>query len=202
MVNSGKNIRLEEVDNYVKNTEKWSPILTELREILVASELTETWKWQQPCYTFENKNVILLGHFKDRCIVSFLKGSLMKDTKGILELPGKNTRTSRLINFTKLEEVADRKQDILDFLNQGIELEKSKAKIVSPKPELADFPTELLEKFKASPELKDAFLALTPGRQRGYLLYFSDAKQSQTRTNRIENYIPKILSGKGMHDYN
>jgi uncharacterized protein YdeI (YjbR/CyaY-like superfamily) len=177
----------------------WKEVLTSLRALLLDTPLTEELKWSVPCYTFQNRNVLILSAFKNHASISFFKGSLLKDPDRLLEKPGENSQAARVLKFTDVKQVAERKEHLRAFIQQAIELEKAGKKVAFKKqPEAA--PEELLEKFQESPALKEAFEALTPGRQRGYILYFSGAKQSKTRHSRIEKYTPKILAGKGFHD--
>ncbi|MCB9223343.1 MAG: YdeI/OmpD-associated family protein [Crocinitomicaceae bacterium] len=179
---------------------RWSAELQELRRILNDSPLVEDLKWSQPCYTFEKGNVLIMSAFKDFATLAFFKGSLMKDSKGIMSAPGENSQASRRLNFTSVQEIMDNEKLIREYIQEAIELEKSGAKVEFKLSKALDIPEELELKFKESPALKMAFEALTPGRQRGYVLYFNGAKQSATRTSRIEKYIDHILVGKGFHD--
>jgi uncharacterized protein YdeI (YjbR/CyaY-like superfamily) len=177
----------------------WKEELYLLRLILLDSGLSEEIKWSMPCYTLNESNVAMLSAFKHYVSVSFFKGVLLKDPGGLLVAPGKNSQASRQFRFTNISAIEKQDALIRDYLKEAIALEKAGKQVIfkkSPEP----IPVELLEKLENDPVLKAAFESLTPGRQRGYILYFSGAKQSATRLSRIEKYIPKILAGKGFHD--
>ena len=178
----------------------WQAELQKLRAILLDLGLTEDLKWKIPCYTDQNRNIVLLSAFKEYCALSFFKGALLKDDKGILEAPGENTQAARLIRFTGVAQIAELETAIRAYVGEAIELEKAGLQVDFKAKNELQFPPELEEKFARDPDFYDAFQALTPGRQRGYLLYFTGAKQSQTRNARIEKYRAKILEGKGFHD--
>lgn len=179
----------------------WTEELQILRGIALDSGLKEEIKWGFPCYsTAENKNIFMIGAFKDFCSLNFFKGVLFNDSHQLLQKAGENSQTMRLLKFTSTHEIIQQ-QDIIDqYIKEAIEIEKSGVKIPKTDPAQLVLCRELLDKFASMPELKIAFDKLTPGRQRGYNLHFSDAKQSATRTARIERFIPKILSGKGFQD--
>lgn len=179
---------------------RWTPILEKLRQILLETELVEERKWGVPVYTLSGKNVILLGVFNDSCVISFIKGSLMKDTEGILELPGPNSHEGRILRFTQLEDLEKVELLLPNYIKDAIEIEKSGRKLEVPVRSGMEIPEELSEKFKEHEGLEKAFFALTPGRQRGYLIHFTGAKQAATRLSRIEKYVAKIMAGKGMMD--
>ncbi|TFV93234.1 hypothetical protein E4S40_13310 [Algoriphagus kandeliae] len=179
---------------------QWKGILEKLRQMLLESELIEERKWGVPTYTLNRKNVIMLGVFKESCVISFLKGSLMKDPEGILELPGPNSRDGRLIRFTLDEQVVKLKDKIRGFILEAIEIEKSGKKPERTLKDQLKIPEELKQKFEEVEGLEKAFNTLSPGRQRGYVIHFLGSKKSQTRINRIEKFIPKIMEGKGMMD--
>src|SRR5690242_16651342 len=177
----------------------WTEELKKLRSILLASGLTEESKWGFPCYTVDGKNVVLLGAFKEYCAVGFIKGALLKDSKKLLVTPGENTQTVRQLRFTSLREVVATEAVVKAYVAEAIAVEKSGVKVtVKRKPE--PIPEELQKKLDEMPGLKAAFAALTPGRQRGYILYFLGAKQSETRAGRIEKCVPQIMAGKGFYD--
>ncbi len=176
-------------------------VLLLLRSILLDSELTEECKWGVPCYTFNNKNVILLSAFKEFCSVSFLKGALLKDPDNLLVKPGENSQSARYLKFQNIKEITKIKKQIKALIKEAIEVEKSGKKIeAKDKAELV-FPEELLTIFKSNKEFKSAFFALTPGRQRGYNMFFTAAKQSKTREARINKCMPDIFKGKGLNEY-
>ena len=179
---------------------RWVPILEQLRQMLLETELSEERKWGVPVYTLNRKNVILLGVFNDSCVISFIKGSLMKDPESILELSGPNSHEGRIIRFTKLEDLEKLEAFIPQYIQEAIEVEKSGKKPEVPARGGMEIPDELTEKFAEHEGLEKAFFALTPGRQRGYLIHFTGAKQTATRLSRIEKCVPKIFAGKGMMD--
>ncbi|MFN2144359.1 MAG: YdeI/OmpD-associated family protein [Anaerolineales bacterium] len=177
----------------------WEEELVELRRIILESGLTEELKWGMPTYTWDGSNVLILAAFKEYSSVGFFKGVLLKDPAGILASPGANSQAVRQIRVTSLEQVEELEPVIRAYLQEAIEIEKAGLKVEfrkNPEP----VPDELQQKFDEDPAFEAAFLALTPGRQRGYILYFSSAKQSATRVSRIEKYLPQIFEGKGMQD--
>lgn len=178
---------------------RWTDILEFLRQLLLDTELQEERKWGMPTYTLQGKNVIILGVFNQSCVLSFLKGGLLEDPYQLLERPGPNSQEGRFIRFTQLSHAQEIEDKIKEYLLQAIEVERS-GKKASAKPTIPVLPEELHQKFAEHPGLESAFFALTPGRQRGYVIHFSEAKQSATRLNRIEKYLPKIFAGKGMLD--
>lgn len=178
----------------------WQPELKELRRILGETELTEERKWGVPCYTHEGKNVLIMSALKDSANLSFFKGALMKDPGGVLSKPGPNSQAARYLKFTALEQIHKQESLIKEYVAEAIEIEKAGLKVEFKDTSEFEVPEEFQARLDQDPALKMAFEALTPGRQRGYLLYFSGAKQSQTRASRVEKYIPKIMEGKGFHD--
>jgi len=188
------------VDAYLAGVGAWRDELAALRAILLDCELTEEVKWRQPCYTFEGGNVAILGEMKAHGIVSFFKGSLLEDPAGVLVKPGENSRAGRLIPFTSVGEVTAMEPILRAYVAEAIEIEKAGLKVDFTRDAVLEPPSELLVKFDEDPGLKAAFDALTPGRRRGYVLHFTEPKQSKTRTARIEKATPRILAGKGRHD--
>ncbi len=178
---------------------RWTAILEFLRQLILETELQEERKWGVPTYTINGKNVVMLGVFKDSCVLSFIKGQFLPDPKGLLALPGPNSREGRILRFTQLNQASTLENEIRHFLQEAIQVERSGKKAAASSSRQL-LPEELLQKFAEHPGLETAFFALTPGRQRGYLIHFSGAKQSPTRLSRIEKCIPKIFSGKGMMD--
>lgn len=172
-----------------------------LRDILLDSELTEDCKWGVPCYTINNKNVILLSAFKEFCSVSFLKGALLKDPDQLLVKPGENSQSARYLKFQSVNQITKIRKQIRALIKEAIDIEKLGKKIVAKEKAELVFPEELLTVFKTNKEFKNAFFALTPGRQRGYNMFFSSAKQSATRVNRINKCMPDIFKGKGLNEY-
>jgi len=188
-----------EVDAFLEKAEKWHAELTKLRAILLAGGLSEGIKWRQPCYSYEGNNVAIIGELKDSCTLSFFKGAQFKDPQGILTKPGENTQSARVIRFTSGKEIDKLKSVLKSLVEEGIELEKSGAKFEFKK-EPEPIPAELEEVFRKDSAFGKAFDALTPGRQRAYLLFFNAAKQSKTRTSRIEQYRERIFDCKGIND--
>jgi len=178
---------------------KWNSALLALRKILHGTALSESCKWGVPCYVLNNKNVLLISAFKDFCCISFFKGSLMEDPHALLTSPGENSQAVRLMKFTDQDQILANEKIIQQYIDAAIQLEKSNSKVSFDRsvPEPTD---ELYIQMKAVPGLEKAFFALTPGRQRGYILFFSKPKKSATRMARIEKCIPLILQGKGLHD--
>ncbi len=177
----------------------WREELLLLRSILLDCGLNEELKWSIPCYTFQGNNVLILAAFKDYCSVSFFKGALLKDPHRILKKPGENTQADRLIKFTNTKEVVDLAPKLRAYIIEAIAIEKAGLK-VSFKKTPEPIPEELQTRFDDDTAFESAFYRLTPGRQRGYVLYFSAAKQSKTREARIEKYYQKIMHGIGFHD--
>lgn len=177
----------------------WETELRTLRAIVLECGLVEDLKWGQPCYTFEGKNILIIAAFKNLAFISFFNGSLLKDEKGILTKPGENTQSGRMIRFTDAREITALKDVLKTYIFEAINAEKAGLKIeILKNPEL--LPDELQAKFDENPDFQSAFFALTPGRQRGYILHFSQPKQSKTRVERIEKYLPQIMIGKGFND--
>ncbi len=189
-----------EVDAILSKETSWKAEMQALREIALAAPLREEVKWGQPCYTLDGKNVLIIHAFKDYCALLFLKGALMKDPAGLLIRQTENVQSSRQIRFTGLDEIVRRSADLKAYLADAIEIEKAGLKI--EKKETGEFPCpdEFRARLDASPKLKAAFAALTPGRQRGYLLHFAGAKQAKTREARIDKSVAQILAGKGLDD--
>ena len=188
------------VDDFLNNTEKWREEFEKLRMIVLECGLTEELKWGVPCYTFQKKNIVLIHGFKEYCAILFVKGALLKDTMGILIQQTQNVQSARQIRFTDVDEIVEMEPVLKAYVNEAIGVEKVGLKVNYKK--TADFiiPAELQNKMEEIPALKTAFDALTPGRQRAYIFYFSQPKQSKTRTSRVEKYIPHILAGKGLND--
>ncbi|MCA9251674.1 MAG: YdeI/OmpD-associated family protein [Phycisphaerales bacterium] len=188
------------VDAYLRTAKKWQAELKELRKIVLECPLTEELKWRNPCYTFHEKNVAMIGAFKDYCALSFFKGALLKDAKGILVKPGENTQAARLVRFTSVQEIVDLAPVLSGYIREAIDVEEAGLKVTFAEASQLDIPVELQAKLDENPALKTAFAALTPGRQKGYILYFTAAKQSATRVSRINKYTDQILDGKGIND--
>ncbi len=188
------------VDVYLSKVKKWQEELELLRNIVLECQLTEELKWGVPCYTFQNGNVVMIHAFKEYFALLFMKGSLLNDSEGILIQQTENVQSGRQIRFTNSQEMLDLEPVLKAYIFEAIEVEKAGLKVELKKTEDFKVPEELELKFIENPSLKTAFEALTPGRQKGYLLHFAGAKQSKTRESRIEECIPKIFKGKGMHD--
>ncbi len=177
----------------------WPEELRELRRIVLECGLEEAYKWSQPCYLFQKKNILLITALKEHAAIAFFKGALLADPRGILLAPGPNSQSARQLRFTRVKDILEMEPVLKAYIYEAIEVEKMGLKVDFKKnPE--SMPEELRNTFEEIPGLKAAFEALTPGRQRGYMLYFSQAKQSKTRRDRIEKYLKKIFQGKGMHD--
>jgi len=171
----------------------------QLRRIILECGLTEEVKWGVPCYTFEGNNIFLLRAFKDICSVSFFKGVLLEDAEGVLVAPGKNSQASRVFRFTSVQQVNEQEDLLKRYIFEAIEVEKAGLQVEFKK-NSEPIPEELQAKLDEDPFFRAAFEALTPGRQRGYILHISGAKQSATRASRVEKHVPRILEGKGIHD--
>jgi uncharacterized protein YdeI (YjbR/CyaY-like superfamily) len=178
----------------------WAEEMKALREIVLQSPLTEEIKWGQPCYTLDGKNVVLIHGFKDYCALLFMKGALMKDPKKLLIQQTENVQSGRQIRFTSLKEIVAARAALKGYVEDAIAVEKAGLSVEKKKTSEFPYPEEFLQKLEEAPDLSVAFEALTPGRQRGYLLHFASAKQSKTRLARIEKCAPAILAGKGLDD--
>jgi uncharacterized protein YdeI (YjbR/CyaY-like superfamily) len=188
------------LDGYFRKAKKWREEFQRLRMIVLACPLTEELKWRQPCYTFQGKNIVLIHGFKEYCALLFFKGALLHDTHGILIQQTKNVQAARQIRFTHVGEIAEMETILKAYVDEAIEVEKAGLKVSFKKGAEFSIPEEFQNKLDEIPALKTAFAALTPGRQRGYLLYFSAPKQSQTRESRVEKCTQQILKGKGLND--
>jgi uncharacterized protein YdeI (YjbR/CyaY-like superfamily) len=188
------------VDWYFQKAKKWQEELEILRIIALDCQLTEELKWGCPCYMLEQSNIVLIHTFKDYCAFLFFKGALLKDSKGILVQQTKNVQSARQIRFTNAQEILEMQPILKAYIAQAIEVEKSGLEVTLKTTTEFGVPEELQEKFDEIPELKTAFEALTPGRQRGYILHFSAPKQTKTRVSRIEKSMPQIFNGKGLDD--
>lgn len=188
------------VDFYFDKVEKWQKELEQLREIALDCQLTEELKWGTPCYTLGKSNIVLIHEFKEYCAFLFFKGALLKDTNGILIQQSENVQAARQIRFTNLKEIIDQKTILKTYIYQAIEIEKAGLKVELKETTDFEVSEEFQKKLDEMPNLKKAFQALTPGRQRAYLLHFSQPKQSKTRESRVEKNIPQILERKGLKD--
>jgi uncharacterized protein YdeI (YjbR/CyaY-like superfamily) len=187
------------VEIFLQKTEKWQAESQKLRAILLGFPLSEELKWGEPCYTFQGKNVVLIGAFKEYCTLLFFKGALMADPRGILVAPGK-TQAGRQIRFTGLREIAAMESIVKTYIAEAIEVEKAGLKVKLKTHSEYTIPEELQRKLDAIPTLKAAFEALTPGRQRAYMFHISAPKLARTRESRVEKCVQQILDGKGLND--
>jgi uncharacterized protein YdeI (YjbR/CyaY-like superfamily) len=188
------------VDFYFNKAKQWQEEIRKLRTIILDCHLTEDLKWGCPCYTYEGKNIVLIHVFKEYCAVLFFKGALLKDPKGILIQQTENVQVPRQMRFTSAKEVDKMKATLKALIYEAVEVEESGVKVEMKKTTEFAMPEEFKSKLDKTPKLKKAFEALTPGRQRGYLLHFAAAKQSKTRESRIEKCIPMIVEGRGLND--
>jgi uncharacterized protein YdeI (YjbR/CyaY-like superfamily) len=189
-----------EVDWFFNKETKWQEAYAELRTLVLDTGLTETLKWGCPCYTNESSNVVLIHGFKDYCALLFMQGALLKDPAGILVQQTENVQATRQIRFKNVEAILDSQSTIKAYLEEAIQIDKAGLKVELKKTAEFNMPEEFQQVLDEMPELKTAFEALTPGRQRGYLLHFSAPKQAKTRAARVEKYLQKILDGKGLDD--
>jgi uncharacterized protein YdeI (YjbR/CyaY-like superfamily) len=188
------------VDAFLRRAKRWHAEMVKLRTILLSYPLTEELKWGKPCYTFENRNVAIIQEFKEYCALLFPKGVLLKDPESILIQQTENMQAARQLRFTTVREIVHMKPVIKSYIDEAIAVEKAGLEVTYKKTSEFNIPAELQNRFNEDLVFKKAFTALTPGRQRGYLLYFSGAKQSKTREARIEKCMPQILKGKGLND--
>lgn len=188
------------VDGYIRKNKQWQAELKALRPIVLDCGLTEEIKWMNPCYTLEDANIVLIHVFKKYCALLFFKGALLKDPQEILVQQTKNVQAARQLRFTNVDEIIEQTDVIKAYIEEAIEVEKAGLEVEMKETQEFEMPEEFLAKLEENPDLQEAFESLTPGRQRAYLLYFSEAKQSKTRTSRVEKYTQHILDGKGMND--
>ena len=188
------------VNWFFKKDTKWQEAYERLRMIVLDCGLTEELKWGHPCYTLEGNNVVLIHGFKDYCALLFHKGALLKDPRKILIQQTENVQAARQIRFKHVDQIVDMESTLKSYVKDAIKIEKAGVKVPLKKTSEFKMPIEFKNVLEATPALKKAFYALTPGRQRGYLLHFSSAKQSKTREARIEKCMPQILKGKGLED--
>jgi uncharacterized protein YdeI (YjbR/CyaY-like superfamily) len=188
------------VDFYFNKAEKWQEEFEKLRTIVLDCGLTEELKWGCPCYTIQKSNIVLIHGFKEYCALLFMKGALLNDDNGVLIQQTENVQSARQIRFTNIRDIYDMEPILKAYIHEAIEVERAGLKVDYKKASEFATPEEFQSKLDKIPALKTAFKALTPGRQRGYLLYFSSAKQSKTRESRIEKCMQQILNGKGLDD--
>ncbi len=197
MTNSTTNPK---VDAYIRNSKTWREEFEQLRSIILACGLTEQLKWGVPCYTFESKNVVLIHGFKDYCAILFVKGALLKDDDRLLIRQTENVQAARQIRFASVRDIVEMKATLKTYVREAIEIEKAGLKVALKETSNYAIPDEFQDKLDKVPGLKTAFDALTPGRRRAYLLFFTAPKQSKTRESRVEKCVAKILEGKGLDD--
>ena len=189
-----------EVDAFLKRQDKWRAEFEKLRGILLASGLTEELKWGHPCYALDGKNVALIHGFKEYCAVLFTKGALLRDPEGVLVQQTRNVQAARQIRFTSLKELNKLEKTVKAYVHEAIELERAGAKVRLKRTEDFELPEEFRAKLARNAKLKAAFAALTPGRQRAYILHFSQPKLAATRAARVEKHMRRILDGRGLND--
>ena len=189
-----------EVSLYLKGAKRWRVEMEKVRGTLLDLELKEEWKWAKPCYSFEGRNVIIMAPFKEHLALLFCKGTLLKDAGSVLINPGENSQATLQLRFSDLREIEKQEVLLRAYVQEAIEVEKAGLEVRYKTIAEHKIPEELQKKLDESPRLKKAFAALTPGRQRGYLIYFSAPKQSATRTSRVEKCLPRILKGQGLND--
>ena len=188
-------------EHFFENAKKWNEEFNLLREIVIENQsLVEDYKWMHPCYTFEGKNIVLIHGFKNYCALLFHKGALLKDNKKLLIQQTENVQSGRQLRFTDIDQISSLRTVIVDYIREAIEIEKSGAKVAMRKAEDYPLPEEFARALREDQALQSAFSSLTPGRQKAYLFYFNQAKQSKTRESRIEKYYQHILDGKGIDD--
>lgn len=188
------------IDAYIEVLTEWREEMIYLRKMVLDCNLQEEQKWGQPCYCLGNKNIVLIHGFKDYCALLFMKGSLLSDSHKLLIQQTENVQAGRQIRFTNLQQIIELEPILKAYIFEAIEVEKAGIKVPMKKHEDFVVPEELTSKFDELPSLKEAFYALTPGRQRAYILHFSGSKNSVTRITRIDKYIPRIMNGKGITD--
>ncbi len=188
------------VDFFFDKDDKWQKEFEQLRTIILDCGLTEELKWGQPCYTFQGSNIVLIHGFKEYCALLFFKGALLNDANGILIQQTENVQSARQIRFTSVKQVVEMAPVLKTYIYEAIEVDKAGLNVKYKKTEDFKIPEEFQKKLNKMPALKTAFDALTPGRQRAYIFYFSQAKQSKTRESRVEKYLQQILDGKGLDD--
>ncbi len=188
------------VDWFFDKDSKWQKEYKKLRKIILDCGLTEELKWGCPCYTFEKKNIVLIHGFKEYCALLFFKGALLNNADGILIQQTKNVQSARQVRFTNLKEIVKIEKILKAYIYEAVEVERAGLKVKLKETKEFKIPEEFQKRLNENAALKKAFIALTPGRQRAYLFYFSQAKQSATREVRVEKYLHKILEGKGLDD--
>jgi uncharacterized protein YdeI (YjbR/CyaY-like superfamily) len=188
------------VDTYMRKAGKWRGEIEKLRKIVLDCKLNEELKWGWPCYTQQNRNIVLLHGFKEYCALLFFKGALLNDGKGILIRQTENVQAARQIRFTNVREIVMMEPILKAYIHEAVQVEEAGLKVQFKKTSEFSIPEEFQKKLNNTPSLKNAFYALTPGRQRAYIYYFSQPKQSKTRESRVEKCVQRILKGKGLND--
>jgi uncharacterized protein YdeI (YjbR/CyaY-like superfamily) len=188
------------VDIFLSKAKRWREEMEILRMLLLDCQLTEELKWGKPCYTFQKSNIVIIIGFKEYCALGFFKGALLNDANGILIKPGENTQAGRQIRFTNVREIDEMEPIVKAYIYEAIEAEKTGLKVNFKKTSEFKIPEEFQKKLDENAALQTAFDALTPGRQRAYILHFSAPKQSKTRESRVEKWLQQILNGKGIND--
>jgi uncharacterized protein YdeI (YjbR/CyaY-like superfamily) len=188
------------VDEFIQKSKKWQEEFEALRTVLLDSPLSETLKWGKPCYSFDKSNIVIIQGFKEYCALLFVKGALLKDANRILIQQTENVQAARQVRFTNLPEIFELKPILRAYIHEAVEVEKAGLKVDYKPTSEYKIPEEFQNKLDEGPGLKTAFESLTPGRQRAYILYFSQPKQSKTRESRVEKSIPQILNGRGLND--
>ena len=188
------------VDAFLRKAKKWQQEFKKLRTVILDCQLTEELKWGTPCYTFQNRNIVLIHGFKEYCALLFFKGVLLRDARRILIQQTENVQAARQIRFTNVREIAEMEPVLKAYIHEAMDVEKAGLKVNLKKTSEFKVPEEFQNKLDEIPALKTAFDALTPGRQRAYILHFSQPKQSKTRESRIEKCMQQILNGKGIND--
>ena len=190
-----------EVEAYIHKLDRWKEETLLLRLILHDAGLTEDWKWRQPCYTLDGENIIIIGNFKDSIVLSFLKGSLLSDPEGWLVRAGEHTQSGRMLRFSGVEEILSRGPRILAYVQEAMQHARAGTRVEKrPEDVHIERPAELLQRFQEDRAFENAFNALTPGRQRAYLMFFTATQTPATRLNRIDKFRPRLLDGKGIND--
>jgi uncharacterized protein YdeI (YjbR/CyaY-like superfamily) len=189
-----------EVDEFIRKADQWQEEFEKLRMVCLDCGLVEVLKWGSPCYTFQKSNIVIVQGFKEYCALMFFKGALLEDPQGILTKPGKNTQAGRQVRFTNVQEIEEMAPILTAYISEAVDVEKAGLKVDFKETSAYAIPEEFQNQLDDNPALKTAFEALTPGRQRAYLLYFSSAKQAKTREARVEKYTQHILDGKGLND--
>lgn len=188
------------IDAYISGLKTWKAEIEALRRILLSCGLQEEFKWRQPCYTSQGKNLIILGCFKDSCAISFLNGNLLKDPAGILQRPGEHTQAGRVVRFRSLEDIMSLEATLKEYVTEAVDCIGSRHEAEKTEAPVIEASTELQDEFSKDPAFGKAFQALTPGRQKAYHMHFNASSNTETRIRRIGNYKQRILQGKGIND--